>query len=183
MASSPTTRRVLRAAGDLLQGWLRERARRPRRPSSRPAPTGPRGPEDYPGDFTGHLTPVYDPHPDGRPDPGEVVWTRVPYEEDHTRGKDRPVLLVGHDGPWLLALPLTSRDHDRDAVQEARAGRRWVDVGVGDWDPRRRPSEVRVDRVVRVAPAAVRREGAVLAAARFADVAEAVRTRGTGPPP
>ncbi|GAB5080487.1 hypothetical protein ARTHROSP310_36360 [Arthrobacter sp. AD-310] len=28
--------------------------------------------------------------PDGEPDPGEVVWTWVPYQEDHGRGKDRP---------------------------------------------------------------------------------------------
>lgn len=163
MASSPTTRRVLRAAGDLLRGWLR-----PRSPSA---------PGTYPGDFTGALAPVYDPHPDGRPDPGEVVWTWVPYEEDHTRGKDRPVLLVGRDGRWLLGLPLTSKDHDRDAAQEARAGRRWVDVGSGGWDRAGRPSEVRVDRVVRVAPDAVRREGAVLPADRFAVVAAAVDGR------
>ena len=132
----------------------------------------------YPGDFTGSLSPVYAPRPDGRPDPGEVVWTWVPYEEDHAQGKDRPVLLVGRDGPWLLALPLTSKDHDRDAAQEAREGREWVDVGAGGWDHRGRPSEVRIDRVVRVAPDAVRREGAVLAPERFAAVAQALARRG-----
>jgi hypothetical protein len=131
----------------------------------------------YPGDFTGRLTPVYDPHPDGRPDPGEVVWTWVPYEEDHLQGKDRPVLLIGRDGTWLLAVPLTSKDHDRDADQEARAGRQWVDVGRGGWDRRGRASEARVDRVIRVSPAAVRREGAVLPADRFAAVAQALARR------
>ena len=29
------------------------------------------------------------------PEPGEVVWTWVPYEEDPTRGKDRPVPVIG----------------------------------------------------------------------------------------
>ena len=120
---------------------------------------------------------MYAPKPDGRPDPGEVVWTWVPYEEDHSQGKDRPVLLVGHDGPWLLALPLTSKDHDRDAAQEARSGRHWVDVGSGAWDRQGRPSEARLDRVVRVRPHAVRREGAVLAADRFAEVADALAHR------
>ncbi|WP_425450763.1 type II toxin-antitoxin system PemK/MazF family toxin [Xylanimonas oleitrophica] len=105
---------------------------------------------------------VYAPRPDGAPDPGEIVWTWVPYEDDPSQGKDRPVLLVGRDGPWLLALQLTSKDHDRDAAQEARAGRRWLDIGSGPWDPRGRPSEVRLNRVVRVAPEAVRREGAVM---------------------
>ncbi len=127
----------------------------------------------YPGDFTGHLEPVYSPRPDGRPDPGEIVWTWVPFEEDHTQGKDRPVLLVGHDGPWLLGLQLTSRDHD--GHPRWRGGPHWVDIGRGARDPQRRPSEVRVDRVVRVSPAAVRREGSVLPRDRFELVAAAVR--------
>lgn len=105
---------------------------------------------------------VYAPKPDGVPDPGEIVWTWVPFEEDHRQGKDRPVLLIGREGPWLLGLSLTSKDHDRDAEQEARAGRAWVDVGTGAWDRRGRPSEVRVNRIVRVDPGGVRREGAVL---------------------
>jgi hypothetical protein len=122
------------------------------------------------------------PHPDGVADPGEVVWTWVPYEEDHSRGKDRPVLVVGRDGDWLLALMLTSKDHDRDEAQEARAGRHWVDIGAGDWDRQGRPSEVRVDRVVRVDPSAVRRAGAALDRGTFELVEAAVRSR-PGPPP
>lgn len=101
----------------------------------------------------------------------------MPYEEDHSRGKDRPVLLVGRDGPWLLGVPLTSKDHDRDAEQERRAGREWVDVGPGAWDARRRPSEAAIHRVVRVDPAGIRREGAVLDRARFDEVAAALRAR------
>lgn len=118
----------------------------------------------YPGDFRGPLTATYAPDPDGEPDPGEVVWTWVPFEEDHRRGKDRPVLLVGRDGPWLLGLMLSSRDHD---VRPAPPDERWLDLGTGAWDARRRPSEVRLDRVIRVDPQAVRREGAVLDRARF----------------
>lgn len=104
----------------------------------------------------------YAPHPDGRPDPGEVVWAWVPYEDDPSRGKDRPVLLVGREGETLLGLALTSKDHDVDASQEAREGRHWMDVGTGPWDDRRRASEVRLDRLLRLDPADVRREGAVL---------------------
>jgi hypothetical protein len=40
---------------------------------------------------------AYDPHPDGKPDPGEVVWAWIPYEDDPTRGKDRP----GREGATL----------------------------------------------------------------------------------
>jgi hypothetical protein len=147
-----------------------------RRGGTRPVPAGPPAPgvTGYPGDFTGRFSPTYSPHVDARPDPGEVVWTWVPYEENHAQGKDRPVLLVGRDGPWLLALQLTSKDHDRDADQEARDGRLWMDVGTGAWDRQRRPSEVRLDRVVRVAPDAVRREGATLDEALFRRVVAAV---------
>ncbi|GGM16795.1 hypothetical protein GCM10010102_10570 [Promicromonospora citrea] len=98
------------------------------------------------------------------------MWTWVPYEEDHSRGKDRPVLLVGQDGPWLLGLQLTSQDHDRDALQEARAGRIWMDVGTGRWDRSGRPSEVRINRVIRVDPDDVRREGDILDRDMFDEV-------------
>ena len=40
---------------------------------------------------------VYAPDLDGRADPGEIVWTWVVYEDDPTKGKDRPVLVVGRD--------------------------------------------------------------------------------------
>ncbi|MBI9114381.1 type II toxin-antitoxin system PemK/MazF family toxin [Sanguibacter sp. YZGR15] len=113
----------------------------------------------------------YAPRPDGAPDPGEIVWTWVPYEEDHTQGKDRPVLLVGHDGAWLLGLMLSSKDHSDDAHRRGTGGPRWTDIGAGAWDPRGRESEVRLDRVVRVDPAAVRREGAVLDRPTFERVA------------
>ncbi len=139
-----------------------------------PAVPGPRG-SVYVGDFAGIVHVGYRPHPDGRADPGEIVWTWVPFEDDPRRGKDRPVLVIGRDADFLLALALTSKDHDRDAAQEARAGRHWFDLGTGGWDGRRRPSEVRLDRVLRIVPSAVRREGAVLDRARFDAVAIALR--------
>ena len=105
---------------------------------------------------------TYAPRRDGEPDPGEVVWAWVPYEDDPTRGKDRPVLVIGRDGSLLLALQLSSQDHDLDAADEARYGRHWMDVGAGDWDRQRRPSEVRLDRLLRLEASAVRREGAAL---------------------
>ena len=124
----------------------------------------------YPGDYEGDVRPIYNPELDGEPDPGEVVWTWVPYEEDHAKGKDRPVLLVGKDGSWLLGLQLTSQDHDRDALQEARAGRIWMDVGTGRWDSTGRDSEVRINRVIRIDPDDVRREGDILAEDVFNEV-------------
>ncbi|MEV5002734.1 type II toxin-antitoxin system PemK/MazF family toxin [Nocardioides sp. LML1-1-1.1] len=108
---------------------------------------------------------TYAPAADGRPDPGEVVWAWVPYEDDPRQGKDRPVLVIGTvDGPeeLLHCLVMTSKDHDRDAEQEARAGRWWMDVGTGGWDPRGRPSEVRLNRLLVIPAATVRREGAAL---------------------
>jgi len=140
----------------------------------RPRPLGSVGAmASYPGDYDGPLDPDYAPEVDGEPDPGEVVWAHVAYEDDPTRGKDRPVLVVGRDGRWVLGMQLTSKDHDRDAQQEQRASRFWVDVGSGGWDAKGRPSEVRVNRVVRIDPATIRREGAVLDRARWDEVVAA----------
>lgn len=117
----------------------------------------------------------YAPHLDDEPDPGEVVWAWVPYDDDPSRGKDRPVLVIGRDGGLLLALQLTSKDHDLDAADEARWGRYWMDIGTGGWDRERRPSEVRLDRLLRLDADAVRREGAVLDRAVFDAVVDAAR--------
>ena len=115
----------------------------------------------------------YAPDIDGEPDPGEVVWAWVPYEDDLERGKDRPVLLVGREGEEWLGLMLSSQDHDLAAADEARYGRYWMDVGAGGWDREGRPSEVRLDRLLRLQPGDVRREGAALAEDRFHEVVAA----------
>ncbi len=161
------------AAGRRSTAQHRESASAGRAGGGVPPPEGMR---EYPGDFGGIPAMSWAPKPDGQPDPGEIVWTWVPYEEDHRVGKDRPVLLVGMDGDWLLGVMLTSRDHDRDEAQERRAGREWVDIGTGGWDRQGRPSEVRVNRIVRIDPDAVRREGAVLPQDRFDQVTEAIRS-------
>lgn len=117
----------------------------------------------------------YEPVHDDQADPGEVAWAWVTFEEDAKRGKDRPVLVVGRDGERLLALQLTSKDHDLDAEQEAAAGRYWIDIGSGAWDRHRRPSEARVNRLLRLDPAVVRRPGVPLDRELFARVMEQVR--------
>ncbi|WP_187366715.1 type II toxin-antitoxin system PemK/MazF family toxin [Nocardioides dongxiaopingii] len=146
----------------------------PVRPAARPTarPTAsPAGPA-YRGDFGGTPQVTYAPHANGVADPGEVVWAWVPYEEDATRGKDRPVLVLAVDGADLLGLMLTSKDHDRRHDADA-----WFDLGTGAWDRQGRPSEVRLDRVLRLAPSAVRREGATLDRARFDRVVAAMQER------
>jgi PemK-like, MazF-like toxin of type II toxin-antitoxin system len=159
--------------GRRLSGLLRAAVRAPaRRPARTPARRG--EPAPAPGDEIG-----YRPHPDGAPDPGEVVWAWVPFDEGDGRGKDRPVLVIGRRGGDLLALMLTSKDHDRDAADEARHGRSWLDIGPGAWDARGRPSEVRLDRLLVLQPAGVRREGAALDRVRFERVvAQARRVQG-----
>jgi len=134
----------------------------------------------YPGDFHGTPTISYRRKAcrGEVADPGEVVWTWVPFEENHHKGKDRPVLVIGHDGPWLLVLPLTSKDRTGDAVPQTGTRRQWTDIGSGPWDTRGRASAVRVDRILRVDPAGVRRQGAVLDKSRFKQVAAAVRSVG-----
>ncbi|MCC9174573.1 type II toxin-antitoxin system PemK/MazF family toxin [Arthrobacter sp. zg-Y179] len=110
------------------------------------------------GDYAGPVTPVYAPQPDGDPDPGEVVWAWVPYEDDPSQAKDRPVLLIGRSGGLLLGLMMTSRDRNNSSGSDPR----YLDVGTGPWDSKGRPSEVRLDRVLQLEPGSVRREGAIM---------------------
>src|SRR5829696_4206002 len=96
---------------------------------------------------------VYAPEPDGRADPGEIVWTWVAYEDDPSQGKDRPVLIVGRDGSTVFGLMLSSQS-DRDGQ------RHWFALGAGRWDHDDRPSWVRLDRVLTMPEDGIRREGA-----------------------
>jgi PemK-like, MazF-like toxin of type II toxin-antitoxin system len=97
----------------------------------------------------------YSPQTDGAPDPGEVVWTWVPFEENDGRGKDRPVLVVAVESAGtFLAVQLTSKDHDGEGD--------FVSVGAGGWDGEHRPSWVNLDRVIRVHERGMRREAAAL---------------------
>lgn len=113
-------------------------------------------------------TVVYAPDLDGRADPGEIVWTWVVYEDDPSRGKDRPVLVVGRDRSTLLGLMLSSQDrHDGDAD--------WIGIGRGSWDYEGRASWVRLDRVLDVPEEGIRREGAILQRETFDVVAARLR--------
>lgn len=125
---------------------------------SAPASTGASDGSDYPGDYRDIINFEYSPSLDGDADPGEIVWTWVPFEEDHSQGKDRPVLLVGRDGEYLLALMMTSKDHNN----REHADPNYLDIGSGPWDPQGRASEVKLNRVIRVRPDAMRREGAIM---------------------
>ena len=111
------------------------------------------------------VTIEYAPVLDGDPDPGEVVWTWVPYEEDPSQGKDRPVVVIGRRGDSLVGIPLTTKRHDDEAQ---------VEVGTGEWDSERRVSYARIWRLLVVDPSQMRREGAVLERSRFDRVIEAV---------
>jgi PemK-like, MazF-like toxin of type II toxin-antitoxin system len=108
----------------------------------------------------------YSPCLDGDPDPGEVVWTWVAYEEDPAQGKDRPVVIIGRKGRLLAGVALTSKRHDNEMQ---------VVVGRGPWDSDGRVSYAKVDRVLDVDPDQVRREGAVLERRHFDDVVAGVR--------
>ena len=141
-----------------VKRWLRPRRAQPT--ASRGAPTS---------DTT--LDGVrfeYNPSLDGDADPGEVVWTWVPWEEDPTQGKDRPVVIVGRRGSTLVGVPLTSKAHEREPQ---------VLVGTGPWDRDGRPSYAKLDRVLEVDAAQVRREGAILSRSHYDDLVRALRAR------
>jgi hypothetical protein len=106
----------------------------------------------------------YSPRLDGDPDPGEVVWTWVPYEEDPAQGKDRPVVIIGRQGDQLLGVALTSKPRPDE-----------VAIGAGSWDSEGRRSYAKIERLLSVDPGKVRREGAVLERRHFDDIVAGVR--------
>jgi hypothetical protein len=153
------------AAVDLVRSTRTGGGARPPRRDDHPRAATPRQDDDA-------VVFEYAPELDGEPDPGEVVWTWVAYEDDPRQGKDRPVVIVGRRGRSLVGVALTSKRHG----DEQR-----VPVGTGGWDAERRPSYAKVDRLLDVRPAAVRREGSILERQRFDEVVAAVRSlHGTG---
>ncbi|WP_420821665.1 type II toxin-antitoxin system PemK/MazF family toxin [Pseudonocardia acidicola] len=135
-----------------------------------PAPAAPRGGVRTAPAADRALTIEYAPDLDGAADPGEIVWAWVPYEEDASQGKDRPLLVVGRRGGDLLGLMLSSQ-HDRADDPG------WIGIGSGAWDRQGRDSFIRLDRVLEVGEHDIRREGAVLDRSRFDRVAQELRTR------
>ncbi len=174
---------------DLISSLLR---RRPTPPSRKPAPPPPaRSPRTGPPAADAELSPgrdgatatleidpqrvgevrtAYAPNRDAAPDPGEIVWTWVPFEENDGRGKDRPVLVVAAEpaGTYLV-VQLTSKNHTGEGD--------FMPVGSGDWDGEHRPSWVNLDRVLRVHTEGMRREAAALPKDRFDAVAARLRAR------
>ena len=113
---------------------------------------------------------IYDPHLDGDADPGEVVWTWIPYEEDPTHGKDRPVVVIGRVGEDVFIVPLSSHSHEDRPDHDD-----WIELGSGAWDTDGRVSYAYVGRVLRVPHNSIRREGAILEESRFNAVRDAAR--------
>lgn len=113
----------------------------------------------------GVVTIEYAPRMDGDPDPGEVVWTWVPFEEDPNQGKDRPVIVIGRRSHSLVGVPLTTRQNDREAQ---------IAIGTGDWDPERRQSYARIWQMLDIDENKTRREGAILERGQFDAVVAAV---------
>ncbi len=108
---------------------------------------------------------------DGRADPGEVIWTWVPYEEHDGRGKDRPVVIVARmDEGSVLGVYLTSKPH-RDVG--------FVAIGSGCWDSEGRPSWAATDRILLIQDGGLRREACGLEPGQFILIArELVRRYG-----
>ncbi|MFB7918234.1 type II toxin-antitoxin system PemK/MazF family toxin [Streptomyces sp. NPDC056061] len=139
-------------------------------PASFPGRTGPGATREADPRDVGPVRTSYAPDRDGDPDPGEIVWTWVPFEENDGRGKDRPVLVVARESAGtLLAVRLSSKQHDRD--------REWVALGAGPWDSSGRPSWVDLDRVLRVHEGGMRREACALDRDRFDRVVGRLRER------
>lgn len=117
------------------------------------------------------MRPSYAPKLDGEPDPGEVIWTWVPYVENDGRGKDRPVLIIARldEASWA-ACYLSTKEH-----------RDFVSVGSGSWDSQGRESFLSPERVLRVTDEGMRRESTGIDRSRFDQAVQAVmRWHGIG---
>ena len=171
---------LIKSASDMVTGG-RRRSGAPAREAARSGGGAPAR-EVLPGEFgpdatvevdpyrVGPVRMSYSPHADGAPDPGEVVWTWVPFEENDGRGKDRPVLVVAAESAGTyLAVQLTSKDHDGEGD--------FVAVGAGGWDGEHRPSWVSLDRVIRVHEGGMRREAAALPREPFERVTSGLQQR------
>jgi hypothetical protein len=148
---------------------VRPKAPTPKAPTPKaPTPAGARRPTQHLPKPRGGRHLEYSPNLDGDADPGEIVWTWVPYEDDPSQGKDRPVLVVGRDGGSVLGLMLSSQS-DRDGQRD------WYALGPGSWDRESRPSWIRLDRVLEIDYDGIRREGAILERDKFDLVAAKLR--------
>lgn len=108
----------------------------------------------------------YQPERDGHPDAGEVVWSWIPFKEDPREGKDRPVVVIGMAGDRFVVVPLTSKQHpERDDH---------IAIGSGAWDPERRVSYAKLDRILALRENQIRREGSSLERRRFDALVEAL---------
>lgn len=158
---------VIRTATRRVTGTVRKASGTSRTPSN--DRNAPKLSTRYPGDYKGRPQITYAPHTGKTPDPGEVVTAWIPDEADHKEGRDRAALLIGRDGDWLLGVEMGLED------ASASAGGRWVKVGVGAWDTKRRPYEARVDRIVRIHPDDIRGRTEKLDKTRFDRVAAGIR--------
>ncbi|MCI1674922.1 MAG: type II toxin-antitoxin system PemK/MazF family toxin [Ancrocorticia sp.] len=129
-----------------------------------PGQYGPGATRDLSADEVRALRPSYAPHPDGDPDPGEVIWTWVPYVENDGRGKDRPVLIIARISQHAVAgCYLSTKQHDG-----------YLSIGSGSWDSKGRESFLNPHRILWISDTGMRREGNVLPKSRFASVKHAI---------
>lgn len=168
-----TYRRAIRRAFASAKTLLRGRKRRDDRGSNgvrfegSPGQFGNGATRDLTASEIAALRPSYSPVIDGDPDPGEVIWTWVPFVENDGRGKDRPVLVIARvDATRYAACYLSTKQHDG-----------FVPVGTGGWDSQGRESFLAPDRILSVSANGMRREGTLLAQERFIHAISVVAKR------
>lgn len=149
----------------LLDRVWRAKAEAPSDAQLSPGSSGPDATRDLTASELRTLKPSYAPNLDGDPDPGEIVWTWVPYVENDGRGKDRPVLIIGRlDGQAWAGCYLSTKQHHG-----------FVAIGSGPWDSQGRESFLSPERVLRITETGMRRESTGIDRAAFERAVSAVR--------
>lgn len=132
-----------------------------------PGESGPGATQDLDPDLAESLVFDYAPQIDGDPDPGEVIWTWVPYVENDGRGKDRPVLIIARlDEDRVAGCYLSTNPRDG-----------YFRIGAGPWDSKGRVSYMNAQRLLSISADGMRREGSIVPRDVFERAAGAIRAR------
>jgi hypothetical protein len=106
-------------------------------------------------------------HPDGHPDPGEIVWARVPFEDDPTQSKIRPVVIIGRaKNGNLVAVQSTSKSHRPGSIPVA-----WSNDKI---------SYIRPERLIQIDANNYQKEGSYIKRPKFQEIVDLVSSRHGG---
>ena len=99
-------------------------------------------------------------------DPNDETTTTT--DDTTPKFTERALVVIGRTGDHVLGLITSPNPEHAD-------DEKWLDIGSGPWDEQGRRSWLRLDKVIKVAETAIRRQGAVIPLGRFNRIASRLR--------